>query len=41
MGSNIPVTMCKTVAELEKQRREAQKMMQDADKRGWSPTHAQ
>jgi hypothetical protein len=41
MGSNIPVTMCKTVAELEKQRRDAQKMMQDADKRGWGPTHGQ
>jgi len=41
MGSNIPVTMCKTVAEIEKQRRDAQKMMQDADKRGWGPTHGQ
>jgi hypothetical protein len=41
MGSNIPVTMCKTVAELEKQRRDAQKMMSDADKRGWGPTHGQ
>jgi hypothetical protein len=41
MGSNIPVTMCKTVAEIEKQRRDSQKMMQDADKRGWGPTHGQ
>jgi hypothetical protein len=35
MGTNIPVTTCKPVAEIEKQRRDAQKMMQDADKRGW------
>jgi hypothetical protein len=41
MGSNIPVTMCKTVAEIEKMHRDSQKLMQDADKRGWGPTHGQ
>jgi hypothetical protein len=40
MGSNIPVTMCKTVAEIEKERRDVQKTLQDADKRGWGATHA-
>ena len=38
-GSNIPVTMCKTVAEIEKMRRDSQKTMQDADRYGWGPTH--
>jgi len=39
VGSNIPVTMCKTVAEIEKMRRDSQKTMQDADRYGWGPTH--
>ncbi|MEP6941056.1 MAG: hypothetical protein ABI846_14915 [Rudaea sp.] len=41
MGSNIPVTMCKTVAEIEKTRHDAQKKMQDSDRYGWGPTHGQ
>jgi hypothetical protein len=39
MGTNIPVTTCKPVAEIEKMRRDSQKMMQDADKRGWGATN--
>jgi len=39
VGSNIPITMCKTVAEIEKMRRDSQKSMQDADRYGWGPTH--
>ncbi len=30
MGSNIPVTSCKTVAEIEHQRQQSQKYMQDS-----------
>jgi len=39
MGSNIPVTTCKTVAEIEKMRRDAQKFMQDGDRHGWGATN--
>jgi hypothetical protein len=35
MGSNIAVTSCKTVAELEKMRRDSQKMALDQTSNGW------
>jgi hypothetical protein len=36
MGSNIAVTSCKTVAELEKMRRDGQKMAMDGSGIGWT-----
>jgi hypothetical protein len=38
VGTNIPVNTCKTFAELEKERRDGQKYMQDSDRRGWTCT---
>jgi len=35
MGSNIPVTMCKTVGEIEHARRASQKYMEDQGATGW------
>jgi hypothetical protein len=36
MGTNIAVTSCKTVAELEKMRRDGQKMAMDGESIGWT-----
>ena len=36
IGSNIAVTSCKTVAELEKMRRDGQKMAMDGESIGWN-----
>jgi len=35
MGSNIAVTSCKTVAEVEKMRRDSQKLAMDQESNGW------
>jgi hypothetical protein len=38
IGTNIPVNSCKTVAQIEKMRRDGQKYMQDAGASGWTCT---
>jgi hypothetical protein len=35
VGTNIPTTTCKTFAQIEKERNDSQKYMQDEDRNGW------
>jgi hypothetical protein len=35
VGSNIPINMCKTVGEIEKDRRDSQKYMMDTESHSW------
>jgi hypothetical protein len=35
VGTNIPTTTCKTFAQIEKERTDSQKYMQDEDRNGW------